>query len=121
MALFRLDTLLLMGLDEEVDAARQWIESNLDFNVNADVSAFEFCIRFLGGLLGAYAMTHDQLYADKAEDLGKRLLPIFNTPTGVPKATVNLRTGKTANWVSGGGMWWYVVYVVYVGMWSSLL
>ena len=90
---------MLMGLDSEVKDARQWIELYLDFNVNADVSAFEFCIRFLGGLLGAFAITHDQLYADKAEELGKRLLPIFRTSTGVPKAVVNLRTGKTSNGV----------------------
>src|SRR5262249_24051573 len=29
-----------------------------------------------------------------AEDLGTRLLPVFNSPTGLPYASVNLHTGK---------------------------
>jgi hypothetical protein len=42
------------GLHGEVVKARKWIAEELDFNVNADVSAFECTIRFVGGLLGAY-------------------------------------------------------------------
>jgi ER degradation enhancer, mannosidase alpha-like 2 len=30
-----------------------------------------------------------------AEDLGNRLLPVFNSPTGLPYVQVNLRTGQT--------------------------
>ncbi|MBN2206234.1 MAG: glycoside hydrolase family 47 protein, partial [Candidatus Aminicenantes bacterium] len=30
-----------------------------------------------------------------AEDLGRRLLPVFESPTGLPYRTVNLRTGRT--------------------------
>lgn len=29
-----------------------------------------------------------------AEDLGKKLLPAFNTKTGIPEHRVNLKTGK---------------------------
>jgi len=35
-----------------------------------------------------------------AEDLGNRLLPIFNSPTGLPYVYVNLRTGHTRDAVT---------------------
>ena len=50
------------------------------------------------GLLSAYALTGNDVFKDKAEDLGNRLLPIFDTNTGVPRNVVNLRTGNTTNW-----------------------
>lgn len=71
---------------------------------NSGVSVFEISIRFLGGLLSAYALTGDQMYKEKALDIGKRLLPAYDTPTGVPKAVINLHTGASHNWgwASGG-------------------
>lgn len=45
----------------------------------------------LGGLLTAYHLTNnDQLYLDKAVDLAERMLPVFDTPTGLPLSQVNL-------------------------------
>ena len=41
-------------------------------------------------------MTGDARLLHLAEDLGKRLLPVFNSPTGMPYMYVNLRTGKTS-------------------------
>jgi mannosidase alpha-like ER degradation enhancer 2 len=38
-----------------------------------------------------------------AEDLGNRLLPIFNSPTGLPYVYVNLRTGQTRDPVTNPG------------------
>lgn len=90
-----LDTLLLMGLDDEADAARELIATRLDFDQNIDVKHFEIVIRLLGGLLSAYEMTGDARLLAKADDLGARLLPAFDSPTGLPWVTVNLRTGKT--------------------------
>lgn len=49
-------------------------------------------IRCLGGLLTAYEMTEDEFYLEKAKDLGDRLLPAFETPTGLPRTSVNLKT-----------------------------
>lgn len=34
----------------------------------------------------------DEVFKAKAYDIGKRLLPAFNTPTGIPHALVNLAT-----------------------------
>ena len=45
-----LSTLYIMGLDEEFEKARKWVEESFDFNrVHADVSVFETNIRFVGG------------------------------------------------------------------------
>ena len=43
-----LDTLWLMGLDEEYDRARSFVQ-NLSFNINAEVNTFETTIRALAG------------------------------------------------------------------------
>ena len=40
-----LDTLLIMGLNEEFDEARQWVAKDLDFDKNRFVSLFETTIR----------------------------------------------------------------------------
>ncbi|GCB74800.1 mannosyl-oligosaccharide 1,2-alpha-mannosidase IA-like [Scyliorhinus torazame] len=99
-----LDTLYIMGLQEEFREAREWVESNLDFSVNGEVSVFEVTIRFVGGLLSAYYLTGDELFKVKAIELGEKLLPAFNTPTGIPWALINLRSGVGRNWgwASGG-------------------
>lgn len=91
-----LDTLLLMGLTEEADAARELIATQLSFDKDLDVKHFEIVIRLLGGLLSGYQMTGDARLLALADDLGTRLLPAFDSPTGLPYVTVNLRTGKTS-------------------------
>jgi mannosidase alpha-like ER degradation enhancer 2 len=90
-----LDTLILMHLDAEAERARSLIVSNLSFDRDIYVKNFEITIRLLGGLLSSYQMTGDKRLLSLAEDLGNRLLPVFNSPTGLPYAYVNLRTGQT--------------------------
>src|SRR5207247_4268449 len=51
-------------------------------------------IRLLGGLLSSYELTGDKRLLNLAEDLGNRLLPVFDSPTGLPYRYVNLKTGK---------------------------
>ncbi len=92
-----LDTLHIMGLDAEFKAARAWVASELVFTRAFDASVFETTIRIVGGLLSAHHLTGDALFADKAQELAARLAPAFNTPTGIPYSTVNLKTGKTRN------------------------
>lgn len=88
-----LDTLLLAGLDEEAERARALIVERLSFDVDAPVKGFEITIRLLGGLLSGYEMTGDERLLRLADDLGRRLLPAFESPTGMPYMYVNLRTG----------------------------
>ena len=64
------------------------------------MQVFEVTIRLLGGLLSAYQMSGEPKFLTLAEDLGNRLLPAFNSPTGMPYRFVNLRTGKTTGEVS---------------------
>jgi mannosidase alpha-like ER degradation enhancer 2 len=90
-----LDTLILMGASDEADAARELIATKLDFDQDIYVKNFEITIRLLGGLLSGYQLSGDERLLKKAEDLGTRLLPAFDSPTGLPYVEVNLRTGKT--------------------------
>jgi hypothetical protein len=95
-----LDTLILMKLDAEADKARALITSELSFDRDIYVKNFEITIRLLGGLLSGYQLTDDKRLLVLAEDLGNRLLPAFNSPTGLPYVFVNLRTGQVRDSVS---------------------
>lgn len=88
-----LDTLVLMGLKKQAAEDRALIDAKLDFNKDIYVKVFEVNIRLLGGLLSGYELTGDKRLLALADDLGTRLLPAFNSPTGMPYRYVNLRTG----------------------------
>jgi mannosidase alpha-like ER degradation enhancer 2 len=49
----------------------------------------------MGGLLSACELSGDKRLLTLATDLGTRLLPAFNSPTGMPYRYVNLKSGKT--------------------------
>ncbi|KAH8866665.1 Mannosyl-oligosaccharide 1,2-alpha-mannosidase IB [Schistosoma japonicum] len=94
-----LDTLYIMNMDKEFDAAVEWIEMNLDFNKPTIVSVFEFNIRYIGGLLSAYTFSRKPVLLAKAVELAQRLLPAFDTPSGIPMSLINLKTGDKRNFV----------------------
>jgi len=98
-----LDTLFIMGLRKEFDEARDWIKDNMNFGKSGYVSFFETTIRALGGLLSAYTFTNDELFLEKAEDLGRRLLKAFETKHGLPYGLINLASGhgSTPGWTHG--------------------
>ena len=89
-----LDTMILMGFKDEAKITREYIATHLSFDKDIDVQNFEITIRLLGGLLSSYELTGDKRLLRLAEDLGNRLLPVFESPTGLPYRYVNLRTGK---------------------------
>src|SRR6266704_1384985 len=89
-----LDTMIIMGLKEEANTTREYIVRNLSFDKDIEVQNFEITIRLLGGLLSSYQLTGDQRLLNLAEDLVIRLLPVFNSPTGLPYRYINLKTGK---------------------------
>ncbi|XP_078034394.1 mannosyl-oligosaccharide 1,2-alpha-mannosidase IB-like [Augochlora pura] len=99
-----LDTLYIMGLHDEFKQGRDWIAENLDFDINSEISLFETNIRFMGSLLACYALTGDVMFRDKAAQLGERMLPAFQTETGIPHSLINLHTGASKNygWASSG-------------------
>ncbi|CAH1271788.1 MAN1A2 [Branchiostoma lanceolatum] len=89
-----LDTMWIMGLMEEFEEARRWVEKDLVLKKNVDVNLFETTIRVLGGLLSAFHLSNDGLFLEKARELGDRLMPCFNSPSKIPYSDVNLDTGK---------------------------
>ncbi|XP_057960219.1 alpha-mannosidase I MNS4 isoform X2 [Malania oleifera] len=103
-----LDTLALFGDREHFAASVEWIGKNLQFDINKTVSVFETTIRILGGLLSAHLIasdfatgmripSYDNELLHLSEDLAQRLLPAFDTPTGIPFGSVNLLHGVDEN------------------------
>uniref|UniRef100_H0VLV5 alpha-1,2-Mannosidase n=1 Tax=Cavia porcellus TaxID=10141 RepID=H0VLV5_CAVPO len=96
-----LDTLYLMELKEEFQEAKAWVEESFHLNVSGEASLFEVNIRYIGGLLSAYYLTGEEVFRMKAIKLGEKLLPAFNTPTGIPKGVVNFKSGSWG-WATSG-------------------
>jgi hypothetical protein len=94
------DTMILMGLTDEAAKAKALIFKELDFDVDMEVQNFEVTIRILGGLLSAYELDGDPRFLSLAEDLAKRLIKGFQSPTGMPYRYVNLKTGSVSGPVS---------------------
>jgi ER degradation enhancer, mannosidase alpha-like 2 len=94
------DTMILMGLTEEAKQAKELIFEKLSFNKDMRVQNFEIVIRLLGGLLSAYQWDGNTKFLELAQDLADRLLPVFNSPTGMPYGYVNLKTGQTDGKIS---------------------
>jgi mannosidase alpha-like ER degradation enhancer 2 len=94
------DTMKLMGLDREAARAKALILDSLSFDRDFPVQVFEVTIRMLGGLITAYQMDGDPRFLALARDLGNRLLPAFESRTGMPYRFVNLRTGAVSGPVS---------------------
>ncbi|XP_062311376.1 ER degradation-enhancing alpha-mannosidase-like protein 3 isoform X1 [Osmerus eperlanus] len=100
-----LDTLVLLNKTVEFEAAVRRVLADVRLDNDIVVSVFETNIRVLGGLLGGHSMAvmlkeggrHMGWYQDEllhmAKDLGFRLLPAFNTSSGLPYPRVNLRRG----------------------------
>ncbi|KAI4872283.1 hypothetical protein NFI96_027708 [Prochilodus magdalenae] len=100
-----LDTLVLLNKTEEFEEAVKRVVKDVRLDNDIVVSVFETNIRVLGGLLGGHSMAvmlkergermlwyQDELL-HMAKDLGIRLLPAFNTSSGLPYPRVNLRHG----------------------------
>lgn len=95
-----LDALLLMGYKAEADSTIEYLAANLDFDKDIEVKNFEITIRILGGLLSSFEMTRDPRLLQKAVDLGYRLMPVFESKTGMPYMYVNLKTGAVRGEIS---------------------
>lgn len=88
-----LDTLTLMGLKPQADEARTLIDTKLNLDQDIYVKDFEITIRLLGSLISCYEITGDKRLLELADDLGRRMSPMFDSPTGMPYEYVNLHTG----------------------------
>ena len=72
----------IMNLKTEFKEARDWVDNSLDFSIDKDVNLFETTIRVLGGLLSAYHLSKDNVFLEKATDVGTRLMGSFTSPSG---------------------------------------
>ncbi|GMF43156.1 unnamed protein product [Phytophthora fragariaefolia] len=100
-----LDMLAVLGDRAEFARAVKLVAGSVTFDRDVTVSVFESTIRVIGGLVSAHMlaapehfgmMEEDEYHGELlklAEDLGRRLLPAFETPTGIPVHRVNLRRG----------------------------
>lgn len=99
-----LSSLVILGNHTEFEKAVLWLSENLSFDVDARINLFECNIRVLGGLVSAHILATDSTnrltkgtYRNQllvlAEELGRRFLPAFDTPTGLPYAWINLKYG----------------------------
>uniref|UniRef100_A0A8D9DVG5 alpha-1,2-Mannosidase n=1 Tax=Cacopsylla melanoneura TaxID=428564 RepID=A0A8D9DVG5_9HEMI len=100
-----LDTLAILGDLSEFEHAVKLISDTVSFDSDIVVSVFETNIRVLGGLLSGHVLAEYfklnsdimQWYTGQllelAKDIGFRLLPAFNTTTGIPHGRINLRHG----------------------------
>jgi hypothetical protein len=106
-----LDTLMLMNLTTRLTHARDWISTKLDYDQSQDVNTFETTIRMIGGLLSAHYLSTtfpdmapiseddpgtagEDLYLEKAKDLADRVIGAFESDSGIPFASVDLKTAK---------------------------
>ncbi|TFY59391.1 hypothetical protein EVG20_g7810 [Dentipellis fragilis] len=75
--------------------ARSWVANNMTLDRDANFNTFETTIRVLGGLLSAYHLSgEDPVFLDKARELADRILPVFDTPSGLPLSLINLALRK---------------------------
>ncbi|CAB3379732.1 Hypothetical predicted protein [Cloeon dipterum] len=100
-----LDTLAVIGNYTEFRRVAELLATKVNFDGNINVSVFETNIRIVGGLLSAHLMSHragvdlepgwpcNGPLLRLTEDVAKRLIAAFDTPTGMPYGTVNLRHG----------------------------
>eukprot|EP00842_Homolaphlyctis_polyrhiza_P002908 jgi/Hompol1/3618/HPOL_003305-RA len=96
-----LDTAIVLG-DLHTFAAMVDLVKFINVDQNVNVSVFETNIRMVGGLLSSHIIAlrdpsfsaiYDGILLKKAEEIARKLLPAFDTPTGIPYGTVNLKHG----------------------------
>ncbi len=97
-----LDSFLILNNRTGFHNAVENTIAHVSFDVDTKPQVFETTIRVLGGLLSAHIFSVESTYGfalpgynnellELAHDLGKRLLPAFNTPTGIPYARVSFQ------------------------------
>ncbi|GAB1285534.1 ER degradation-enhancing alpha-mannosidase-like protein 3 [Apodemus speciosus] len=100
-----LDTLVVLNKTKEFEDAVRKVLRDVNLDNDVVVSVFETNIRVLGGLLGGHSLAimlkdkgeHMQWYNGEllqmAKQLGYKLLPAFNTTSGLPYPRINLKFG----------------------------
>ncbi|KAI9789897.1 MAG: hypothetical protein M1816_005666 [Peltula sp. TS41687] len=97
-----LDTLWILGLREDFEAAAHAVAQHVDFSRSEqteELNVFETTIRYLGGLLGAYEISDGQypILLEKAVELGNMLYAAFDTPNRMPVTRWDWRLAAEGN------------------------
>lgn len=109
-----LDTFIILRQWPRFAQAVRNVSASLAFQVDDTVSVFETTIRVMGGLLSAHGLLtegfedtgfepalsipeYDDRLLELAKDLADRLMPAFDTATGIPFGAVNLVHGVEEN------------------------
>lgn len=109
-----LDTFIVLRQWPRFAQAVRNVSVSLTFQVDDTVSVFETTIRVMGGLLSAHGLLtegfddtgfmpeqwipeYDGRLLELAKDLADRLMPAFDTATGIPFGAVNLVHGVEEN------------------------
>ncbi|KAJ7708869.1 glycoside hydrolase [Mycena rosella] len=101
-----LDTMWIMGLFELFEEGLEVVKKSTFFVAPGEYAPFfETIIRYLGGLLSAYALSGEPILLEKADQLGASLLPAFKTLSGLPMYAVNPLTGETRGGWTRGVLW----------------
>lgn len=105
-----LSTLLIMKEFNQYNEAIKMLQNDLSFDKDVTVSVFESNIRVLGGLLSAHQLSvylresdveyDGKFLLEKAIDLADRLIPAFDTATGIPYHVIHLQHGVQKNEIS---------------------
>nr|XP_026491184.1 ER degradation-enhancing alpha-mannosidase-like protein 2 [Vanessa tameamea] len=100
-----LDMLVIMGNYTEFNRVVDIVLEKQNFDTDINVSVFETNIRIIGGLLSAHLLSNKSGMKLEpgwpcngpllrlAEDVAHRLIAAFDTTTGMPYGTINLRSG----------------------------
>ncbi|CAH2092190.1 unnamed protein product [Euphydryas editha] len=100
-----LDMLVIMGNYTEFNRVVDIVLEKQNFDSDINVSVFETNIRIVGGLLSAHLLSYKSGMKLEpgwpcngpllrlAEDVAQRLIAAFDTTTGMPYGTINLRKG----------------------------
>eukprot|EP00210_Caulerpa_lentillifera_P000610 g591.t1 len=95
-----------MNKSRELRLALEKIDEFVNFDIDDKVHVFEVTIRVLGGLLSAHVLlkrnpaiapNYTDSLLNASLDLGHRLLPAFDTVSGIPEMRVNLKTSLFRN------------------------
>ncbi|KAJ7483162.1 glycoside hydrolase [Mycena latifolia] len=101
-----LDTMWIMGLFDLFEEGLEVVKDSTFFVAPGQYAPFfETIIRYLGGLLSAFALSGEPILLQKAQELGTSLLPAFNTTSGLPMYAVNPTTGQTRGGWTSGVLW----------------
>lgn len=107
-----LDTLVVLGNYSEFRRVTEYLVANMNFDKDINVSVFETNIRIVGGLLSAHLLSHKAGVALEpgfpcngpllrmAEKVARKLLPAFDTKTGMPYGTGEIRFFSLNNFLT---------------------